>query len=75
LIWPVSPIKVGAPFFAFFAKGGSRECGRKFVDPSRIVSNQIAHAASQPARATCAKDGAPRLRIFRINNEPRPPAN
>jgi hypothetical protein len=24
--------KVGAPSFAYFAKGGSRECLRKFVD-------------------------------------------
>jgi len=39
---------VGALSFAFFAKGGSRECLRNFVDPCRVATNQIAHAASPP---------------------------
>jgi hypothetical protein len=55
--------KVGAPFFALFAKGGSLECWRKFVDLSRVASNQIAHAASQPTLSKNARMGQPRLFI------------
>ena len=33
---------VGAPFFAYFAKGASRECWRKFVDQWRVITNQVA---------------------------------
>jgi hypothetical protein len=51
--------KVGARFFAFFAKGGTGECGRKFVDPSRVVTNQMAHAASIPTLAKNARMGQP----------------
>jgi hypothetical protein len=36
----------GGPSFAVFAKGGNWECMRKFVDPCRVVTNQVAHAAS-----------------------------
>src|SRR5579863_5751341 len=49
---------MGASSFAFFAKGGSRECRRKFVDPCRVVTYQIARSiAAHPCKKR--KDGAP----------------
>src|SRR5579864_2108094 len=51
-------------------KGGNRECRRKFVDPCRVVTDQVAHAASPPTLAKNAKSlssaksqgwGTPRL--------------
>ena len=45
-----------------FAKGGGRECGRHFVEPSRrpprgVVSNHKAHAASRPPLQKNARMG------------------
>ena len=53
--------ETGAPFFAQFAKGGSRECRRKFVDLGCVVTNPVAHAASLPTLAKNARMGHPRL--------------
>src|SRR5579864_6833615 len=46
--------------FAFFAKGGTRECRRKFADPCRVVTNQVAHPASLLTLAKNARMGHPR---------------
>jgi len=54
---------VGCPVLAFFAKGGSRECPRNFVDPCRVATNQIAHAASPPTLAKNARMGHPLLEM------------
>ena len=40
--------EAGAPSFAFFAKVGVGNAGCKFVDPCRVVTNQVVHAASPP---------------------------
>src|SRR6202035_3388060 len=43
--------EVGTRSVAFLAKGGSRECCRKWVVTKGAVANQIAHAASLPTLA------------------------
>ena len=55
---PVISKKMGAPSFAFFAKGGSRKCRRKLLIHCRVVTNQV---AMQHRRHPCKKrkDGAP----------------
>jgi hypothetical protein len=48
---------VAAPFFAFFAKGGSRECRCQVGLITCPQQNQIAHAASPPTLAKNARMG------------------
>ena len=68
---------LGAPSFAFFAKGGSRGCWRKFVDHAAVYhkSSGTGSIASHPCKVR--KDGAPTLLVMAGRFEAwatRPPA-
>jgi hypothetical protein len=56
--------KVGTPSFAFFAKGGSRGCWRKFVDHAAVYhkSSSTGSIASHPCKVR--KDGAATLLVI-----------
>jgi hypothetical protein len=52
---------VGAPSFAPFVKGGSRDCLREsgLTMPRASITNQVAQAASPPTLAKSARMGHP----------------
>jgi len=63
--------KAGAPFFAKFAKGGSRECRRKFVAPGCVVTNPIVGCSIAAHPCKKRKDGAPSVGMAHTENHER----